>query len=937
MSVFLARRSSAYLLLCGYIAALAHAGCGATTGPEDEDAWGRPGPTVMPEICNGLDDDGDGLVASGVLDGGPFHDADVRDVGPRVDVGMGMDGGPLDGGPVDGGAPRDVGPLRDTGDGGRGDAGMADLDLRIDEDFRDSDGRYITDLHCGTCGNACRPTRPHELASACGLIDEFPVCVATRCEAGYTPSRSGRCVPIYERLCLTCADDGDCGDFEGARCSNIGDERRCAVDCALTCPDGYACDDGVCAPRNGSCSCMAGMDFDLACALEDPMGNRCAGSATCRAGVLSECVAPVDACDEIDNDCNGTIDDLYRDERGAYIRDIHNCGECGVDCTLSTIPEGDLVCGGDPFAPTCVLRCPDTEDGIMPGDRVDADRNIATGCECTVQALTDDAGPVRTMGQMLDVNCDGADGIVTSSIYVAPDGDDAGPGSPTRPMRTLNAAVMRAQASLSTAMPRPHVFIASGTYAETLTLLDGVLVHGGYRRDFLALDPDGFRVEIRAPLDTTAPGGAAVVVRGAGMTETILEWVKIRGLDATRASQATFGVYAIDPGPRLIVRDSEVRAGAGGAGDQGMNGEAGPSFMSLPEVGQAPRGAAETPDHLCSPTDANQVRGGAGGRNVCMGTDVSGGAGGTASCPSFAMFQATGSPGRGVLAGAAGDGGAGGQDSRGPITADTGTCSRDVCCGLADFTVPGDFMGPQPGLPGSDGTSGTAGRACSDAFGRFDGDSWVGETPTGGTEGRAGAGGGGGGAGGGAEMVWFDRDCEFPDGLGGGGGGGGAGGCGGAPGQPGTSGAPSVAILFRYTASTAGLPTLTNLDIVPSDGGRGGDGGAGGDGGRGANGAFGGSVARSERSTPTLSGPFAGGRGGQGGTGGAGGGAGGGCGGSSVGVWVTDRSLTASELSTLRMANRFTLGRAGSRGRGGGGAAAGPDGAMGVAMDVVAR
>ena len=931
MSVFLARRASSFpkgkpasYLLGAYLTALAFSGCGARTETEDEDAWGRPGPTVMPEICNGLDDDGDGLVASGVLDGGPFHDAAMsRDAG-RVDASLGMDGGALDGG-----TPRDAG----RSDAGRGDAGALDLDLRIDEDFRDSEGRYIADLHCGTCGNACRPTRTRELASACGLVDEFPICVATRCEPGYTPSRSGRCVALYERLCLTCADDGDCGDFEGARCSEIGDERRCAIDCELTCPDGYACDEGICAPRTGSCSCTAGMDFDLACALEDPMGNRCAGSATCQSGVLSECAAPLDVCDEIDNDCNGTVDDLFRDERGAYIRDIHHCGECGVDCTLSTIPEGDLVCGGDPFAPSCVLRCPDAEDGIMPGDRVDADRNIATGCECTVQALTDDAGPIRTMGQMLDVNCDGADGIVINSIYVAPDGNDMGPGSPTRPMRTLNAAVMRAQASRATPMPRPHVFIASGTYTETLNLLDGVLVHGGYRRDFLALDPEGFRVEIRAPLETTAPGGAAVVIRGAGTTETILEWVKIRGLDATMASQATFGIYAVDPGPRLILRDSEVRAGAGGAGMPGINGLAGSSFTSLPEEGQVPRGAVEGADHLCTSVDANRVRGGAGGRNVCVGADVSGGAGGTGACPSFAAFQANGSEGRGT---SPGRGGPGGQDSRGPITADTGTCPRAVCCGLADFSVPTDFTGPQPGRPGGDGTSGRAGRACGEAFGRFEGEVWVGVNPSGGTDGVAGAGGGGGGAGGGAEMNWTLRECEFVDGLGGGGGGGGGGGCGGAPGQSGTSGAPSVAILFRYTSSL-GLPTLSNLDIAPSDGGPGGDGGAGGDGGRGANGAFGGSVPRADRSTPTLAGPFPGGRGGQGGTGGAGGGAGGGCGGSSVGIWVTERSVSASEISTLRMANRFTLGRAGDRGRGGGGAAAGPDGISGDATDVVVR
>ena len=57
----------------------------------------------------------------------------------------------------------------------------------------------------------------------------------------------------------------------------------------------------------------------------------------------------------------------------------------------------------------------------------------------------------------------------------------------------------RAAASIGMPGARPHVFVASGTYAETVELPDGVFVHGGYRRDFLALDPDGFRTIVRAP------------------------------------------------------------------------------------------------------------------------------------------------------------------------------------------------------------------------------------------------------------------------------------------------------------------------------------------------------------------------------------------------------------------------------------------------------
>ncbi|MBX3273051.1 MAG: hypothetical protein KF729_22500 [Sandaracinaceae bacterium] len=634
--------------------ALAVAGCGGRTGTSFDPPAPRDRPVPRPEVCNGLDDDLDGLVSIGVLDGGPAFDADRF----------------------------------------------------VDEDFRDELGRYVHVEHCGACNVLCAPSG-QALEVTCGLVEESPACVAVRCTAGFAPSSTGRCVPIHDRLCLPCADDGDCGDLEAASCALVGGERRCSIDCILGCPEGYACFGDTCAPAGGSCSCEPGDSFTLACALFDPEGNRCPGSAVCDDGALGECVAPAEVCDGADNDCDGVIDDGFVDDRGVYSVDIHHCGECGVDCTQSAVPEGDLVCGGDPFAPTCVLLCPDTLDGIMPGDRVDADRDIATGCECTVTSTSDEPGPVRTEGEALDTNCDGADGIVVESFYVAPDGRDTGPGSPTRPLATLAVAVQRAADSLATRRPRPHVFVAAGVYTESVEIPDGVEVHGGYRRDFRALDPEGFRVEVRAPTDTTAPGGAALVVRGAGTRRTVVEWLEARGLDASAPGQATFGLYALDPGPELILRDLSVFAGVPGDGAPGENGRPGRDFTAAPAQGEPPRGAVEDASRQCIPGPPNVVRGGAGGQNTCGGADVRGGDGGSPRCPEFARFQPAGAAGNGAAGVPGGAGGAGGQDSQGPIMGIS--CSEAVCCGLADFTVPGDFQGPQPGSPGSPGGIGAPG------------------------------------------------------------------------------------------------------------------------------------------------------------------------------------------------------------------------------------
>ena len=116
-----------------------------------------------------------------------------------------------------------------------------DLNTIVDDGFRDELGRYVQLEHCGFCRQSCPASLPHALGVACELIEETPSCVAIRCADGFARSTTGQCIPAYERLCLGCADDGDCGDFPGARCADIGGERRCGIDCALGCPSGYAC------------------------------------------------------------------------------------------------------------------------------------------------------------------------------------------------------------------------------------------------------------------------------------------------------------------------------------------------------------------------------------------------------------------------------------------------------------------------------------------------------------------------------------------------------------------------------------------------------------------------------------------------------------------------------------------------------------------------
>jgi len=827
--------------------------------------------------------------------------------------------------------------VRDAGPGPgseRCDGRDNDDDGRVDEGYRDTTGRYVGIEHCGGCGEACTDLLPGATDVECALIADRPRCVAQACLPGYALSEAGRCLSIAEQLCMPCVSDIDCQGLPGARCTTVGGLPHCTIGCDGGCPQDYPCgsdDLGVpaCLPVGGDCSCDAGEQFTIACA---PEGRRdCVGQQRCEGGVRSECEIPEELCDAIDNDCDGSIDELFVDERGAYTVDPAHCGRCGVDCNAGLDDELQLTCGGDPFAPTCVVRCPDIDDGgIQVGDRIDTDGRLDNGCECIVDSLTDEVG---LDNGVIDPNCDGADGQVTRSVYVSAEGDDLAPGSPTRPMRTISAAVRVSALSLGTGLPRPDVFVAAGTYAESVEMAQGVRLHAGYRTDFLALDPGGFEVHVVAPLDTQAPHGAALVLDG--VTSALVEGLRLTGVDRSDRGAPAVGVVVRDASASVVLRDLDIRSGRPGGGEAADTGENGAEPATAAGAGLPQRAALEDQAHICI-TGLVDNTGGAGGRNVCDGDlDVSGGDGGTASCPFFNQPSQSGQPGNHAINVLGGDGGMGGDGVGAPLGLGQ-SCQSPPCCGLADYYVGFGYEEATAGQPGRDGQSGLAGAACDDALGRFGALAWTAGSGTAGSAGRPGSAGGGGGAGGGSQFEWNPANsCTYADGLGGSGGGGGGGGCGGAAGEAGASGGPAIGLLV-IADSVGAQPQLVGCTIASENGARGGDGGGGGDGGLGGAGGLGGVLPREQRITPTLAGAQPGSRGGKGGNGGAGGGGGGGCGGPSVGVWVSGRGAGGDDLN-YRGLNGFALGGGGEAGRGGGGAVSASDGATGAQVDVLVR
>lgn len=355
---------------------------------------------------------------------------------------------------------------------------------------------------------------------------------------------------------------------------------------------------------------------------------------------------------------------------------------------------------------------------------------------------------------------------LTKALYVTPGGVSGSPGTRAAPLGSIQEAIDAADALGD----GTDVYVAFGTYSESLTLATDVGVYGSF-------DPATWDFD---PATRPVVEGGAVAVVGSSISGVRMSWMHIVAADAEGVGASSIGIV-LDGALDAVLRGNIIEAGAATDGRPGTNG--------APRSGRGGKGGNGGGHGSCSDATGGS-RGGVGGQDGWNGGR--GGAGG----------KGEGSDGSGGNGGSLAGGGGAGKGSGG------GTATGG--------------MGDQ----GPIGSSGYAGAS----FGSVSAGGY--QPANGGGGGTGGSGGGGGGGGGGNNTVFVPVACGGGGGGGGEGGIGGPGAGGGTGGGAsiaillvGTSTATVSDSEIRTTEGGAG-----GIGGVGGTGQRGGAGGSGGSG-----------------------------------------------------------------------------------------------------------
>ncbi len=243
------------------------------------------------------------------------------------------------------------------------------------------------------------------------------------------------CVWPHTSLCRPCVASEECNDPSlpaGNYCISKGEEGSfCGSQCddALSCPDGYACQEitlegGAKVQQclgQAECTCSEKAIAEEAftqCSVTNDLGS-CKGLRKCTAEGLGDCDAPPaepEACDGKDNDCDGETDGEGAQGCTAYFtdQDIDGFGMEEAGCFCEAQP-GLTSVGGD---------CDDSSPAVFPGAT-----EVCNGTDADCDGQIDEPGSLGCLPLHVDGDGDGYGGgesecVCPGTAGYAPAADD---------------------------------------------------------------------------------------------------------------------------------------------------------------------------------------------------------------------------------------------------------------------------------------------------------------------------------------------------------------------------------------------------------------------------------------------------------------------------------------------------------------------------------
>ena len=529
-----------------------------------------------------------------------------------------------------------------------------DCDGTVDEGFN----LNADPSHCGGCGRTCffANAAPACVVGTCaigmcnpGFIDLDGVSI-NGCEYACVPSNGG--VELCDNL------DNDCDGRMDEDFNVLTDPNHCGQ-C------GNACSLANASPRCGAGTCRIAECAPGFFDIDTNPANGCEYACQPTNG-------GVEACDNIDNDCDGVADEDFN-----FQNDPLNCGRCGTVCSA---PGGQSQCQGGGCAFT----------GCAPGF-YDIDRNPANGCEyaCNFTAGNDVPDPAG-----VDSDCDGIDGNRDAAIFVATTGRANGAGTAEDPVNTINGGM-----ALAATNGFNQVLVASGNYNEQVTVVAGLNLYGGYNR------AGAWQRNIANFQSRINGQPSALIIINVGLATEIQGFV-LAGANAVAAGISSYAVYARDiASNRVTLSNNTIIGGDGANGANASNGSVGANGTAGNDGGGGGNGTTngggggDGGGSSCGAAGGNGGRGGYNG-----GSSSDGGGGGTARGGNGGGGVGTGCNNRGVDGGDGTDAGASANGSGGN---GSGGISNDQWVGNAGASgVTGAAGGGGGGGSGGGGTTG---------------------------------------------------------------------------------------------------------------------------------------------------------------------------------------------------------------------------------------